>query len=218
MISVESSGLWNSNGGNNQPARSSSVTGISSNLSTINPISSMDIELIQSTTFNCFQILQNSGQLEFGVAPLMKLFQNVKTILNKPSLTINQFLNCCTINSNVYIFSLKYDDFGNVTHVEVAYKNVPRTSPPPPPGNIVQNQHQVSLPSFAAATASSSSLATSNVPLGFINSGGSPTGLFNNININHGGTSFLPPIGELSTNDAGSSNVGNSGFGRRLWN
>ena len=25
-------------------------------------------------------------------------------------------------------------------------------------------------------------------------------------------------IGELSTNDAGSSNVGNSGFGRRLWN
>ncbi|RLP63430.1 stress response protein NST1 [Candida albicans Ca529L] len=218
LISVESSGLWNSNGGNNQPARSSSVTGISSNLSTINPVNSMDIELIQSTTFNCFQILQNSGQLEFGVAPLMKLFQNVKTILNKPSLTINQFLNCCTINSNVYLFSLKHDDFGNVTHVEVAYKNVPRTSPPPPPGNIVQNQHQVSSPSFAAATASSSSLATSNVPLGFINSGGSPTGLFNDININHGGTSFLPPIGESSTNDAGSSNVGNSGFGRRLWN
>lgn len=47
---------------------------------------------------------------------------------------------------------------------------------------------------------------------------GLPTGYFNNININHGGTSFLPPIGELSTNDAGSSNVGNSGFGRRLWN
>ena len=118
----------------------------------------------------------------------------------------------------MFTFSLKHDDFGNVTHVEVAYKNVPRTSPPLPPGNIVQNQHQVSLPSFAAATASSSSLATSNVPLGFINSGGSPTGLFNDININHGGTSFLPPIGELSTNDAGSSNVGNSGFGRRLWN
>ena len=49
-------------------------------------------------------------------------------------------------------------------------------------------------PSFPAiiccCNASSSSLATSNVPLGFINSGGSPTGLFNNININHGGTSF----------------------------
>lgn len=217
LMSVESNGLWNSNGGNNQPIRSSSVTGINSNLSTINSISSVDIELIQSAAFNCFQILQNSGQLEFGVAPLMRLFQNVKTILNKPSLTVNQFLNCCTINSSVYLFYLKYDDFGNVTHVEVAYNNVPRASPPPP-GKVVQSQHHVSLPSFTAATASSSSLAKSNVPLGFMNNGGSPTGLFNDMNSSHGATSFLPPIGELSTNDMGNSNVGNNGFGRRLWN
>ena len=122
LISVESSGLWNSNGGNNQPARSSSVTGISSNLSTINPVNSMDIELIQSTTFNCFQILQNSGQLEFGVAPLMKLFQNVKTILNKPS--DQSVFKLLYYQLKCLPFSLKHDDFGNVTHVEVA-----RTSP-----------------------------------------------------------------------------------------
>lgn len=168
------SGLWNNSNNNN------------GNTTT----NSSEVDLIQSTTFNCFQILQNSGQVEFGFAPLVNLFQNVKTILNMPNLSINQFISCCTSfnATSIYQFNLKYDEFGAVTHVNVVLNGLPRASPPPVSGQQVNGG---GLSSFANTS--------------------SPPGLFSDQNgVN---SSFLSPIGEL-TNNTGNSN----GLSRKLWN
>ncbi|RCK54596.1 Stress response protein NST1 [Candida viswanathii] len=186
----------------NEPSLISTTTGNGSGIwsNANNNVNSSEIELIQSTTFNCFQILQNSGQVEFGFAPLINIFQNVKTILNKPNLSINQFISCCTtLNSSaIYQFNLKYDDFGSVTHINVGLSGVPRASPPP------QQQQQQPQPQPQQQQSNGA------VPPGFVNTS-SPPGLFSDPNgVN---TSFLSPIGEL-TGNTGNSN----GFGRRLWN
>ncbi|KAL6452755.1 NST1 Stress response protein NST1 [Candida maltosa Xu316] len=173
-----------------------------------------EIELIQSATFNCFQILQNSGQLEFGVAPLVKIFQNVKSILNRPTLSINQYLSCFIGTSSIYQFNLKYDDFGNVSHIKAGLlsnnnNGLPRTSPPlPQPPQSTQNQVPTIPPQNHVV----------NLPPGF---NSSPPGLFNETIAGNNPPSFLAPIGELTStttlnNTNGNNN--NNGFGRRLWN
>lgn len=178
------SGLWVNNNSNGN--------GTSTATTTDTALSSSEIELIQSTTFNCFQILQNSGQVEYGFAPLVNIFQNVKTILNKSNLSINQFINCCSSLNvpTIYQFNFKYDEFGTVTHINVVLNGLPRASPPPPPITH-QQPNEAILPSFV--------------------NNSSPPGLFNDpTGVN---TSFLSPIGELTGN---ASNT--NGSSRRLWN
>ncbi|KAG7661432.1 uncharacterized protein J8A68_005010 [[Candida] subhashii] len=116
--SAATGGLWNSNP--NTPTTSG--PGLSTN----------DIDLIQATTFSSFQMLQNSNQLEYGYAPVAKLFNNVKSILNYPGLTLAQVFSCWCPNA-IYKFEFVWDESGNVSHVQVGLTGFTRTSPPPPP-------------------------------------------------------------------------------------
>lgn len=81
---------------------------------------SVDSTLIQTAAYEAFLLLQNSAQLEFGLAPNLKLYQMTKNILSNPHLTIHQFLNSCrNYNSNGYRFDFIYDDMGTITHIKV---------------------------------------------------------------------------------------------------
>jgi hypothetical protein len=97
-------------------------------------------DLVETATYQAFQVLHNSNQLEYGVAPLLSLFQNVKSILNNHSITLNQFLSLIR-SSNLYQIDFIYDDFGTVTHVKIALpattimtQSVMLLGPPPAPG------------------------------------------------------------------------------------
>lgn len=80
----------------------------------------VDSTLIQTAAYEAFLLLQNSAQLEFGVAPNLKLYQMTKSVLSNPHLTIHQFLNSCrNYNSNGYRFDFIYDDMGTITHIKV---------------------------------------------------------------------------------------------------
>ncbi|RLV93025.1 Stress response protein NST1 [Spathaspora sp. JA1] len=120
----------------NNPAPMNSNNGIWGG----NGLTSKDIELIQASSFSCFQMLQSTNQLEFGVVSIIKLFQDVVNMIKYPGLTINQYLSCCMLKSSIYQFDFIYDDFGTVTHVKVGLVGFARTSPPPqqslvpPPG------------------------------------------------------------------------------------
>ncbi|CCG22191.1 Nst1 protein [Candida orthopsilosis Co 90-125] len=143
---MRSTFLWNNNGGPttgepllNSNLKTSSLyssdidqnkvnlnVGIPTGLSANSPT---EVDLIQSSTVACFQSMANMNQLEFGVAPLMKLFEEVKSVANRPQLSVDQFLNCCQSGS-VYQFEKKYDPFGRVTHMKVGSNTFARTSPP----------------------------------------------------------------------------------------
>ncbi|CAD1809676.1 Salt tolerance down-regulator family protein [Candida parapsilosis] len=97
-----------------------------------NPSGSVEIDLIQSSTVTCFHTLASMNQLEFGVAPIMRLFEEVKSVAKRPQLTLDQFLNYCQSGS-VYTFEKKYDPFGRVTHMKVGTHTYARSSPPVAP-------------------------------------------------------------------------------------
>ncbi|CAK7892644.1 stress response protein Nst1p [[Candida] anglica] len=78
-----------------------------------------EIDMIQAGAFQAFQYLQNNQQLEFGVAPSIKLFQTTKSFIGKPGLTLNQFLISCRNSTGMYHFDYIYDDMGTVTHIKV---------------------------------------------------------------------------------------------------
>ncbi|KAI5955427.1 NST1 [Candida margitis] len=116
----------------------------------VNPHGQPEVELIQSTAFNCFQAMAKLNQLEFGVAPVMKLFEEVKSVTNRPQLTMNQFLSCCQ-SGTIYQFEKKYDPFGTITHIKVGSHSFTRTSPgaqffTPGASSFVQPQSQSSYP------------------------------------------------------------------------
>lgn len=104
---------------------------------------SLDSDLIQAAAYQAFQFLQNSNQLEFGVAPSLKLFQTAKTILSNQGLTLNQFLTSCRNTGSLsgYGFDFIYDDFGTVTHIKASSTNIPQQ----PPHNNVNTQSINSL-------------------------------------------------------------------------
>ncbi|CAH2355820.1 stress response protein Nst1p [[Candida] railenensis] len=78
-----------------------------------------DVDIIQSRAYQAFQILQQTQQLEFGVAPSIKLFQTTKNILGNSELTLNQFLLACSNSNGINRFDFIYDDFGTVRHIKV---------------------------------------------------------------------------------------------------
>ena len=78
-----------------------------------------DVDIIQSRAFQAFQILQQTQQLEFGVAPSIKLFQTTKNILGISEFTLNQFLLACSNSNGINRFDFIYDDFGTVRHIKV---------------------------------------------------------------------------------------------------
>ncbi|KAI5966384.1 NST1 [Candida pseudojiufengensis] len=166
---MRSNSLW---GKTNNTTSDNNNNGLLSNLNTNNnnkPIgnnigNSNEIELIQSTIYNCYQLLSNSNQLEFGIVSLLSIYQNVKTILNKPQLSINQLLNYCQSNS-LYQFDFIYDEFGNVTHLKIGLNNngggFKNSSPPilsttdqkqqsQPPQGQQQNQPQSQQQQFGS--------------------------------------------------------------------
>lgn len=95
---------------------------------------SMDNEIIQAAAYNGYQMLQNTNQLDFGVAPLLKLFLTTKTILGDTTISINQFLGAFR-NSQTYQFDFIYDDYGTVTHIKAGLKDF-NTAPETNPANI----------------------------------------------------------------------------------
>lgn len=93
--------------------------------SAISPLLS-DVNLIQSAGLQAFQILQQTQQLEFGVAPIMKIFQSTKSVLGNSTLTLAQFLMACRNDPNHNSstkFDYIYDDIGTVTHMKVSPSN-----------------------------------------------------------------------------------------------
>ena len=93
--------------------------------SAITPLMS-DVNLIQSAGLQAFQILQQTQQLEFGVAPIMKIFQSTKSVLGNSTLTLAQFLMACRNDPNQNSstkFDYIYDDIGTVTHMKVSPSN-----------------------------------------------------------------------------------------------
>lgn len=96
----------------------------------------VDEATVQQATYEAFALLQNSGQLEFGMAPNLKLFHMTKSVLQNQGLTIVQFLNSLRNTGGLsYRFDFVYDDMGTVTHVK-AGTLVPRgpIKSLPPPG------------------------------------------------------------------------------------
>lgn len=91
----------------------------------------VDSNLIQTGAYEAFLLLQNSNQLEFGVAPNLKLYQMTKTVISNPQLTIHQFLNSCrNYNNNGYRFDFIYDDMGTITHIKVSLTGfIPQLQP-----------------------------------------------------------------------------------------
>ncbi|CUM52674.1 Stress response protein NST1 [Debaryomyces fabryi] len=85
-----------------------------------------DSDIIQAAAYQAFQFMQTSNQLEFGVAPSLKLFQTAKAILSNQGLTLNQFLTSCrnTDSLSGYRFDFIYDDFGTVTHIKASSTNL----------------------------------------------------------------------------------------------
>lgn len=171
-----------------------------------------DNELIQVAAYNTFQMLQNSNQLEFGAAPLMKLFLGVKLLLGNNALTINQLLSSCD-STSVYHFEFVYDDFGTVTHVKVNFNN----------GGLAQ-----SLQSQAAPTLLNNTLATSaaglrsSPPPGLgtkASTGSVPLSQFR-FNINDANSPLLSNLGDWSSGNNSTNANGNSSNGgsRGLWN
>ncbi|ODV80133.1 uncharacterized protein CANTADRAFT_89717 [Suhomyces tanzawaensis NRRL Y-17324] len=114
------------------------------------PVNLVADSLIQTAAFNAFQLLQNSNQLEFGVVPLLKLYQSTKTVMNNNALTVNQFLGACRSNSS-YLFDLIYDDFGTVTHVKVSESTLAPQYPAYAPINPNQNVQFVAPSAGVAA-------------------------------------------------------------------
>ncbi|KAK6454446.1 stress response protein NST1 [Scheffersomyces xylosifermentans] len=187
-----------------------------SNPNALQTTSVIDNDLIQAATYNAFQMLQGSNQLEFGVAPFIKLFQTTKNVLGNNSLTINQFLGACN-TSTMYSFELIYDDFGTVTHVKVGS---PNNVGIPPSMQLPPNQ---SLLSHNIGTGIATGLRTSPPP-GF----GGPSVSTGLSNLNQfGSSSILSSLGEWTGNsnvasgtapDATATTNFNNGNVRGLWN
>ncbi|KAI5953710.1 NST1 [Candida jiufengensis] len=214
---LKSNSFWsNNNTNNNNGGGNTLLNNLNNTTTTTNGVNQNEIELIQSTTFNCYQLLSSSNQLEFGVAPLVSIFQNVQTVTNKPQLSINQFLSCCQSNS-IYQFDFIYDEFGSVSHLKVGLTpNFIRSSPSSIPTNLnnqlpssttPQQQHQqLQQPQFKSQ--SNFSLGQNVVPPpppGFKKN--SPPGLFND-------NQLLSTINELNNNQS----VQNNGFNNGIWN
>lgn len=103
------------------------------------PVAGNDMELIQTSTFTAYQMLMNANELEFGMAPLHKLFKTTKSLMGVSSITLNQFLGCCRAARN-YGFDFVYDDFGTVTHIKVGRFTNGTPSPPPPPSQAASHE------------------------------------------------------------------------------
>lgn len=93
-----------------------------------------DAEVIQLATHNAYHILSQLNQLEFGMAPLHKLFNQVRTLVGA-QLSLGQFLTLIRALKQ-YQFDVVYDDVGTVTHVKVTLE-LPSSglSQVPPPTN-----------------------------------------------------------------------------------
>ncbi|CUM66723.1 uncharacterized protein PRCAT00004403001 [Priceomyces carsonii] len=75
-------------------------------------------DLLQLTIFDAFQLLSNTNQLEFGLAPCLKLFQQTKALLGNENLNLTSFLNACRTSPR-YNFDFVYDEFGTVTYIKI---------------------------------------------------------------------------------------------------
>lgn len=112
-----------------------------------------DRELVEAASNQAYQSLLSTNQLEFGVAPLHKLFQTTKSILNT-QMSLNQYLGLLR-SSNLYQIDFIYDDFGTVTHIkmELAHLTQPfiqqqtdqRPSQPPGLTNKYMGMNDASL-------------------------------------------------------------------------
>lgn len=128
--------LWNSNLGQD-------ITNPGANATSQPTNNIITDSQLQTATWEAFKILEQTGQLEFSVAPCLKLFQLTKNVLSNTLISLHQFLSACrnTIGSGLQ-FDFVYDDMGTVTHIRVGIINDGglKTSPVmPPPGFINPN-------------------------------------------------------------------------------
>lgn len=89
-----------------------------------------DASLIQAAASDAFNALQSSGQVTFGMAPAVLLFQTTKALLKNASFGMAEFLGTLR-TGGLYQFDFVYDDFGSVTHIKVNTLNS-NTTPPMP--------------------------------------------------------------------------------------
>ena len=80
----------------------------------------MDNDHVQQAIIQAYQILQANQQLEFGLAPTLKLYQITGSVLGTAnSLSLNQFLVACRSFNGPVMFDFIYDEVGTVTHIKM---------------------------------------------------------------------------------------------------
>lgn len=77
----------------------------------------IDRELLEAACNRAYQSLKDTNQLEYGVAPIQKLFQTTKLILGS-QISLNQFLSQLK-PSNQYHVEFIWNDSGAVTHIKM---------------------------------------------------------------------------------------------------
>lgn len=117
--------LWNPGSMPSVPSAPAAAAPVAASAAPTNPqelpmvlaVAGGDAEVIQLATYNAFHMLTLLNQLEFGMAPLHKLFNQVRTLVGA-QLSLGQFLTLIRTLQQ-YQFDVVYDDVGTVTHVKV---------------------------------------------------------------------------------------------------
>lgn len=83
----------------------------------------VDNEMIRTAAYQAFMLLQNSNQLEYGLAAAVKLYQTTILVLSM-EVSFSQFLGLCRDDiESSYRFDYVYDDYGAVSHIKASLRS-----------------------------------------------------------------------------------------------